>query len=385
MPKTDWKVSSLRSIMFPNAADSVGAIGRGKQSSNWFRYLQNICWFTSPDINSRQPMEVPGHTLTLSSSTSFYTNTDRGDVTPAYSKSNAAQNTVMLDSWLSVGAACAANFGILKTEDGAAGGTNVVNANGILANNDASAGIPLTTQDGIYSGSPEAVTFVGITTADLDFLSSSGTVGNLLTTSNGSWASLNGSVGPTSTNKVLIAQLTTNGVFHYELNIQVGTPSGGTENYVASNPTGAEISIPSLTGTLGVERGSDSEHYFSCKWNKFYHRSRCADCSYSSWCWRYRFICGVFVDGVSVGVDATSPYTANYTSTAGTHSLTARATDNSGAQTTSAAISIVVANNPPPTVSITSPANGASFITGTVVAIAANASDNGSVASVEFL
>ena len=25
-----------------------------------------------------------------------------------------------------------------------------------------------------------------------------------------------------------------------------------------------------------------------------------------------------FVDGVSVGVDATSPYTANYTSTAGT-------------------------------------------------------------------
>lgn len=367
-----------------NAADSVGAIGRGSNlpiGSVTYRIYADLL----PGYKFQAAYGVPGHTLTLSSSTSFYTNTDRGDVTPAYSKSNAAQNTVMLDSWLSVGAACAANFGILKTEDGAAGGTNVVNANGILANNDASAGIPLTTQDGIYSGSPEAVTFVGITTADLDFLSSSGTVGNLLTTSNGSWASLNGSVGPTSTNKVLIAQLTTNGVFHYELNIQVGTPSGGTENYVASNPTGAEISIPSLTGTLGVANAAPTVSITSPANGTSFITGAVvpiaataadADGTVSS--------VEFFVDGVSVGVDATSPYTANYTSTAGTHSLTARATDNSGAQTTSAAISIVVANNPPPTVSITSPANGASFITGTVVSIAANASDNGSVASVEF-
>ncbi|HRB26595.1 MAG TPA: Ig-like domain-containing protein, partial [Bacteroidia bacterium] len=50
----------------------------------------------------------------------------------------------------------------------------------------------------------------------------------------------------------------------------------------------------------------------------------------------------------------------------------------------SAAVSITVANNPAPVVSITSPANGSSFIIGSVVAITANASDNGSVASVEF-
>lgn len=367
-----------------NAADSVGAIGNGSNlpiGSVTYRIYADLL----PGYKFQAAYGVPGHTLTLSSTTSFYTNTDRGDVTPAYSKSNAAQNTVMLDSWLSVGAACTGNFGILKSEDGSAGGTNVVNANGILANNDASAGIPLTTQDGIYAGTPEAVTFVGISNADLDFLSSSGTVGNLLTTSNGSWASLNGSVGPTSTNKVLIAQLTTNGVFHYELNIQVGTPSGGTENYVASNPTGAEISIASLTGTLGVANAAPTVSITSpANGTSFITgavvpisaNAADADGTVS----QVEF----FVDGVSVGVDNTSPYTANYTSTAGTHSLTARATDNSGAQTTSGAVSIVVANNPPPTVSITSPSNGASFITGTVVAISANASDNGSVASVEF-
>ncbi|MBP6335081.1 MAG: T9SS type A sorting domain-containing protein [Bacteroidia bacterium] len=367
-----------------NAADSIGAIGNGSNlpiGSVTYRIYADLL----PGYKFQAAYGVPGHTLTLSSTTSFYTNTDRGDVTPAYSKTNAASNTVMLDSWLSVGGACTANFGILKSEDGAAGGTNVVNANGILANNDASAGIPLTTQDGIYSGAPEAVTFVGISNAELDFLSSSGTVGNLLTTSNGSWASLNGSVGPTSTNKVLIAQLTTNGVFHYELNIQIGTPSGGTENYVSSAPTGVEITIPSLTGTLGVANAAPTVSITSpANGTSFITgavvpiAATAADADGT--------IASVefFVNGVSVGLDNSSPYTANYTSVAGTHSLTARATDNTGAQTTSAAVSITVANNPPPTVSITSPANGASFITGTVVAISANASDNGSVATVEF-
>ena len=65
------------------------------------------------------------------------------------------------------------------------------------------------------------------------------------------WYCLAGAAGPVpSTNKVLIAQITTNGIFHFELNIQIGTPTGGTENYVYSNPVSGELTIPSLTQTF---------------------------------------------------------------------------------------------------------------------------------------
>ncbi|MEI8205188.1 MAG: Ig-like domain-containing protein, partial [Bacteroidota bacterium] len=91
-----------------------------------------------------------------------------------------------------------------------------------------------------------------------------------------------------------------------------------------------------------------------------------------------------FVDGVSIGVDNSSPYTANYTSTLGTHTILAKATDDRGAQTTSS-VSIIVANNVPPTVSITAPSTGSSVIAPALVTINATASDvDGSVTKVEF-
>ncbi len=368
-----------------NAADSAGAIGNGSNlpvGSVTYRIYADML----PGYKFQAAYGVPGHPLILTTSASFYTNTDRGNTTPSFSKANAAGNTVMLDSWLSVGAACNGNFGILKSEDGAAGGTNVVNSGGILANNDASAGIPLTTQDGFYAGTPEAVTFVGITTTELDFLSSSGTVGNILSTSNGSWASLNGSAGPIpATNRVLIAQLTTNGVFQYELNIQIGTPSGGTENYVAQNPVGAEISIASLRGTFGALNTSPTVSITSPANGSSFITGALVPIT-SSAADGDGTVASVefFVDGVSLNVDNSTPYTASYTSIAGSHALTAKATDNLGAQTTSATITINVANNPPPTVGISSPATGSVFVTGTTVAIAANASDNGSITNVEF-
>jgi hypothetical protein len=53
-----------------------------------------------------------------------------------------------------------------------------------------------------------------------------------------------------------------------------------------------------------------------------------------------------FVDGVPIGTDAESPYTASWSATLGTHALTAVATDNQGATATSAAVTITV--NPLP-------------------------------------
>jgi hypothetical protein len=94
-----------------------------------------------------------------------------------------------------------------------------------------------------------------------------------------------------------------------------------------------------------------------------------------------------FNGSTKLGEDTTAPYTYDWTGVpAGSYSLTARATDDLGATTTSAARTITVgAANSPPTASITSPTSGASFAWHTDVNIAASASDaDGSVAKVEF-
>jgi hypothetical protein len=188
---------------------------------------------------------VPAHELKINTTTAFFNNEDRGSTTPNFTKTQAAGNTIMLDSWLSAGAAASGQFGVLKTDDN--GVANVVNTNGILQNNDPLAGIPLTVQDGFIAGTPQSVTFVGITPTVFDNVSN---VGNSFSTTNGSWASLSGSTGPNAdTNRVLIAQITTDGCFSFEMNLQIGTPTGGVQNFVAKNATGAEIVIPSLTYT----------------------------------------------------------------------------------------------------------------------------------------
>src|SRR5690349_17105852 len=101
------------------------------------------------------------------------------------------------------------------------------------------------------------------------------------------------------------------------------------------------------------------------------------------------------LDGVNGGPEDTSaPYSIPFDTTGtsdGTHTLTAVARDAAGNRTTSAPVTVTVANNAPPpppadttppTVSITSPANGAT-IQGTVT-VTASASDNVGVAGVQF-
>lgn len=94
-----------------------------------------------------------------------------------------------------------------------------------------------------------------------------------------------------------------------------------------------------------------------------------------------------FYNGTTLlGSDATAPYSYTWSSvTSGTYSITARATDNLGAVTTSTAVTVVVGSNTPPTVSITSPANNASYTAPASITINATASDaNGTVSNVQF-
>ncbi len=83
--------------------------------------------------------------------------------------------------------------------------------------------------------------------------------------------------------------------------------------------------------------------------------------------------------------DTAAPYEYTWTGVAaGSYTLTAKAFDNAGASTTSTAVGITV-TNPPPTVTLTSPANGAVYAGPASIGLAATASDSdGTVARVEF-
>ena len=97
------------------------------------------------------------------------------------------------------------------------------------------------------------------------------------------------------------------------------------------------------------------------------------------------------LDGAMIGVeDTTAPYSVDWdTTTAGNgpHTVAAVARDTAGKRTTSAAVSVTVENvqpdTTPPTVAITSPANGATLAAS--ITITATATDNVGVSGVSFL
>ena len=91
-------------------------------------------------------------------------------------------------------------------------------------------------------------------------------------------------------------------------------------------------------------------------------------------------------NGTLLATDTTAPYRYNWTNVAaGTYALTARAYDNAGGTTTSAAVNITVNANVPPSVALTAPAGNTIFTAPATIGLAAAASDaDGSIAKVEF-
>ena len=91
-----------------------------------------------------------------------------------------------------------------------------------------------------------------------------------------------------------------------------------------------------------------------------------------------------FANGSPIGTDTSTPYSIEWSNVAaGSYSLTAVATDNLGLATTSAPVAITV--NAPPTVSLTSPANNATFTAPADITITADAQDSdGTISQVEF-
>ena len=95
-----------------------------------------------------------------------------------------------------------------------------------------------------------------------------------------------------------------------------------------------------------------------------------------------------FADDNLIGsADTSAPYSVSASLAAGTHTITAKATDTGGLSTTSTSVSITV-NAPvdqPPTVSITSPSDGATFLDTDTITFTADASDDHGVTRVDYL
>ena len=234
-----------------DAADSAGSLGVLPIGSTTYRIFVDMKpGYKFQALYGTQDAQGNAlHKLLVTTSTNFFNNEDRGATVPdAISVTNTKKNTVMLDSWFSVGATATGEIGVLKSEDTDG---SIGNTNSLLNNNDPSAGGPITGtsgKDGMITGSPKATTTVGLS-SELTVLDNISQLGDTFMTQNGSVASLTGSVGPTSFNRVLVGQFTTTGTLCWELNLQIkDTVNNVIENWVAQNPTGSEMTHASLMG-----------------------------------------------------------------------------------------------------------------------------------------
>src|SRR5436190_671942 len=174
-----------------------------------------------PGYNFQALYGVAGHELKIATTTNFYNETIfGGSATNGMVQSFARQHANILDSYLSVGGSTSGKIGVLKTDDTDG---SIGNANSMMTGTDPSAGISPLVQDGGITGSPMAVTFVGMAAgaAPVDVFEITGAAtGATFSTFNASVAALGGTTSP-GANRVLIGQFTTTGVLTMELNIQV--------------------------------------------------------------------------------------------------------------------------------------------------------------------
>lgn len=77
-----------------NVADSIGSVGILPVGSITYRVFADML----PGYKFQMAYGSPTHLLTINTTTSFFNNEDRGATNPTYTKAQAKNNTVMLDS-----------------------------------------------------------------------------------------------------------------------------------------------------------------------------------------------------------------------------------------------------------------------------------------------
>ena len=170
----------------------------------------------------------PNHPFTMSTSTSLFNNDDRGAAwAEDINDIHLNKNTVAIDSWLSMGAASDAHWGVLKSLDpdgSIVGGPNNdggSTGSALLVNEAPEAGIPLTTADGLWNTGTPAPGTVFVGTPPTMFESGGE---SSYTSSNFAWAVLGDFTSPDTANRILIGQFTTDGVLDLCFNLEVRIP-----------------------------------------------------------------------------------------------------------------------------------------------------------------
>ena len=222
-----------------DAADSADAAENGavvplKAGMITYRVYADLL----PEYSVIQLFGAPGHPLEVNTTTSFFNDPNYGvSYYQGTSINNTRKNTMMIDSYLTIGSVSNGNpglMGVLKEEDSDG---SIGNLQGLLVNNVAPMNYPITGtdgRDGLMPGSPVSLNVLGIS-GELDILDQ--TAGDSIVITNGAIAALGGITGVTAENRVLLGQFTTDGIFSFKLNVQLGTPQiGGSENYFAENP-----------------------------------------------------------------------------------------------------------------------------------------------------
>jgi len=205
----------------------------------------------APEYKLQMVYGTEGHALSISTTTTFFNNYRGGFGKGNYiSRVKLGEHTVPIDSWITVGAVSQHHQGVPKHLDP---DTSVIGGKyndggsariegGLLVNADPKAGIPITQKDGYVEMPAPKVIFYNLEPEVFVKRKNEG----LFYTEDGVYGVLEGVVGITEENMVLLAQITTDGELAFELNLQLLAPYGGVERFVARNPDGSEFTHPQL-------------------------------------------------------------------------------------------------------------------------------------------
>lgn len=323
------------------------------------------------------------HPLTVNATADFYNDPSYGvTVNPAtISANNIRKHTALIDSWFTTGGASNGKVGVLKIEDTDG---SVGNQHNVLANNPGGCyGVPINgtnAQDGMTLNSPTTYLVpnsLGVGGA-LEALDQ--TPGNSILIDGGAIAALGGIVGPTASNRVMIAQFTVNGDITFALNVQlVNALTGVAENYVSSNPIAGELTHPTLTYNSNIAPTISITSPSNGATIGFGDYTLTANANDEQ---GYVTAVEFFVDGVSVGVDNTAPYEVVYNATVGAHAISAIATDGDCLTGQSQTVNVTVSSNAAPSVTLNAPSTA---VEGSAITLSSTASDSdGTITQVQF-
>lgn len=160
-----------------------------------------------------------------------------------------------LDSYFTLGSAASGFFGIPKEDDDAtANFFTASNANGVLLNsNEVVMGKPLTEKDGFAAGTAfPTPSFLGFPDSITDIFNDGSVLGSTIVVPDGAYYSTSGAQGvDANTNRVLIAQVTTDGKLEFHLNLQTQKGTEDQQYFVAKNPNPSG-SVPNPTPDIVI-------------------------------------------------------------------------------------------------------------------------------------